>query len=802
MIKTTLKDLARMCRGQLINSAEDFDVEKVSIDTRKMDGAQIYIPIIGENFDGHSFIDLAFKEGALVSLFQKDYDHSMFRSPLILVEDTTKALGYLAQSYLSEIGAKVIGVTGSNGKTSTKDILAQLLSEKYKVEKTKGNFNNEIGLPLTILAMPQDTEVAILEMGMSSLGEIDRLSEIAPPNIAIITSIGNAHLLDLGSLDKIVEAKLEITKHLDPNGTLIVNGDTPQLLAQLKTLNFDQEIITYGLGDHNDIVVESVTQFIDGLVFSANGLSEDVIEVNLLGRFQALNVVAALLAAQKMGLEVDGLFNTLKSLEITGKRNEISFVNQAVLIDDSYKSNPESLRSALDLLSSYQYDSVKIAVLGDMLDLGEHEVGFHQQISDELNHLNVDRVYTIGKLSKHFHDYNNIIGEHFTNQDDLFKSLLPWLNQPSTILVKGAHALELNKLVDRLKKEEKKMKVAILFGGKSSEYSVSLSSAYSTLQNFPHDDYELIQIGISKEGHFYRGDYTLEEIENDTWMKNPTSREVIVKPGSESRFFYLDNLASFKVDVAFNMIHGKQGEDGVLQALLSSGNIEFTGCDQQSSILCYDKDITHRLLDLEHIKKAKYKTLSRLIKESEYYELVDLLGQKMIVKPAREGSSYGISVANNYSEFFDALQMALRYDSKVVIEEFVEGFEIGCAVLEKDNQLIVGECDEIELHTSFFDFEAKYEFKDAQIHCPARISPELAEQAKETAKRVFKLLGCRDFSRVDFFISKNNELYFNEINTIPGFTSHSRFPSMMKQVGVPYKEIIRSLIENARRRND
>lgn len=800
MLVSTLKELAEMCEGHLINTEEDFQVQKVSIDTRAMNGAQIYIPIVGERFDGHSFIDLAFKQGALVSLFQKDFDHSMFKSPLILVDDTNKALGILAKNYLKKIGAKVIGITGSNGKTSTKDILHTLLSDHFKVEKTKGNFNNEIGLPLTILAMPEDTEIAVLEMGMSSLGEIKRLTEIAPCDIGIITSIGNAHLSDLGSLDNIIEAKLEITNNL--TGPLIINGDNKPLLDILKTKTIPNDVITYGFNPTNQIQVESVTQFVDGIVFSADRLYEDVIEANLLGRFQALNITAALLVVRELGLELESVIDKLKELELTGNRNEVSIINEAVIIDDSYKSNPESLRSALDLLNTYQYDSMKIAVIGDMLDLGPDEVKFHQNIGTYLEKLDIDRIYTIGKLGKYFHSNNSIIGEHFDNQDDLLRSLKPWLKQPSTILVKASNSLKLNQLVEKLKKEEKRMKVAVIFGGKSKEYEVSLSSAYSTLQNFPHDQYELVMIGIAKDGSMFTGDYKYEEIENDTWMNNPTSREIIIKPGNQSRFMYLDNMNSFRVDIAFNMIHGKQGEDGVLQAMLMSGGIKYTGCDQQSSILCYDKDITHRLLDNTDIKKAKYRTLTQLIKESEYHDLADYLGQKMIIKPAREGSSYGISVADNYSDFFDGLQKALQYDTKVVIEQFIEGFEIGCAVLEENKELHVGECDEIEIKSDFFDYEGKYEFKDAQIILPARIDQETSNKTKELAKKVFKHLGCRDFARVDFFVGKDNEVYFNEINTIPGFTSHSRFPSMMNEVGIPYKEIIKILIDNARRRND
>lgn len=797
MIKTTFKQLASWVNGTLINTVDDLEVTKVSINTREMDGAQLFIPIQGEQFDGHNFVDLAFSKGALISLFSKELDYSTFKSPLIIVNDTTEALGLLAKNYLAHIGCKVVAITGSNGKTSTKDIISTLLETTYHVVKTQGNFNNEIGLPLTILGMPEDTEVAVLEMGMSSLGEIDRLNEIAPSDVSIITSIGKAHLIDLKTEENIVKAKLEITNHLKEDGILIYNGDHKLLKEQVSILNIPQEKVSYGHNPTNDFVISNVNQFIDSIVFYVERLFDQPIEASLIGQFQAQNVTAAILTALRFNVEKDVILHQLKHLQLTQKRNELLMINKAVVIDDSYKSNPESLEASLQLLNDYQNDGLKIAILGDMLDLGDDEVNYHKQIGQFLATLKIDRVYTYGDLSRYYHEGHLIIGEHFDNKENLIRSLKPWIQQSTTMLFKASNSLRLWEVIDGLKKEIKKMKVAVIFGGKSSEYSVSLSSAYSVLQNFPKEEYELIQIVISKDGFWYRGDFKPEEIENDTWINNPTLREVMVRPGTESKFFYVDNGQPFKVDVVFNMIHGKYGEDGVLQAILKQGGIAYTGCDQESSILCYDKDLTHRLLDLEKITKAKYRTLKQLISESDYEELVRYLGQKMIIKPAREGSSYGISVVQDYNEFYEGLRDALKFDNKVVIEEFIEGVELGCAVLEDKNELLVGEVDEIELHTTFFDFEAKYAFKDAQIHCPARVPLDIQEQTKKIAKKIFRLLDCKGFARVDFFYGNNGNLYFNEINTIPGFTSHSRFPSMMKAVGISYKDIIVTLIENA-----
>lgn len=418
MIQTTLKELVEFTGGRLINCDEDLTVNGLSIDTRNMKGAQIYCPIVGERFDGHSFIDLAFQEGAIVSLFQKDYDYSMFKSPLILVKDTTKALGDIASGYLKKIGPKVIGVTGSNGKTSTKDMIAAILETKYTVHKTQGNFNNEIGLPQTILAMSPETEVAVLEMGMSGLGEIERLVEIAPVDIAVITSIGSAHLLDLGSMENIVKAKCEITSQFNEDNVLIYNGDVHMLDKYVRTLNLSHTI-TYGHKAYNDYVISIVTQFIDSLVFTCENLCSGVIESNVLGSFQAQNITAALLVAKELGIEYPEVKEVLNNFNLTGHRNEISQIKEAVIIDDAYKSNPESLKAALDLLNNYQYESKKIAVIGDMLELGENEVHFHQEVSKYIETLDLDRLYTYGPLSKHFHDYTNVIGEHFESKEDL-----------------------------------------------------------------------------------------------------------------------------------------------------------------------------------------------------------------------------------------------------------------------------------------------------------------------------------------------------------------------------------------------
>ncbi len=798
MIQVSLKKLAALCEGTLINVMVDPEVRGVYINTRTHLDQEIFIPIVGPNFDAHDYVENAFKQGARVALFQRDHDHShLSHKPLILVDDTTKALQTLAKNYRESLDIKVVGITGSNGKTSSKDILFTILNAQAKTLKTIGNLNNEIGVPLTLLNLSENDRFAIIEMGMSALNEIDFLGTLVQPDIAMITSIGHAHVSDVGSLDNVMRAKLEIINHLKPEGTLVVNGDNLRLLELLKEKNPSQTVITYGVEATNDYVVENVVQFYDRLVFYCEELSQDPIELNLLGEHQALNATGAILVALQFQIPIEEIIMTLTDIELTSSRLEVINVEQAIILDDSYKSNPQALAQSLKLLNHYPAPGKKIAVLGDMLDLGEDEVKLHQDIGKLLKDYEIDRLYTLGELAVHFAEGNDIVHEHFDSLEQLQAAVDPWLHQPSTILFKASNSLNFTSIVDNFQYLYNRKKVAVICGGKGSEYLVSLSSTYSVMQHFPKENYELVLVVVDQMGSWWTGPFSAEEIRDDLWKENPEAREIALIPGVQQSIIYLDDYSRFSVDVFFNMMHGKYGEDGVLPALLQASNFKYTGCDLESSILCYDKDVTHRLLDLEGVRKAKYRTLTQLVDEQTYEDIVDYLGVKQIIKPAREGSSYGISVAEDFTSFNQSLAEALRFDSKVVVEEFINGVEIGCSVLEYQGKLITGECDEIELHTQFFDYDAKYSFKDAQIHCPARISEVQSNKVKESAKLVFKLLGCRDFARVDYFLGEDGHIYFNEINTIPGFTSHSRFPSMMDQVGISYGEIITTLIENA-----
>ncbi|AKL95993.1 vancomycin/teicoplanin A-type resistance protein VanA [Clostridium aceticum] len=341
-----------------------------------------------------------------------------------------------------------------------------------------------------------------------------------------------------------------------------------------------------------------------------------------------------------------------------------------------------------------------------------------------------------------------------------------------------------------------KKKVAILFGGCSTEYSVSLQSAYALISHLNKEKYEGVLIGITREGTWLRYRGSLDKIKNDTWFTDESCVSAMISPSREVQGiieFYGDKVKQEHVDVVFPIIHGKNGEDGTLQGLLELAGIPFVGCNTLSSALCMDKDLAHLVAQGAGVKVApfvivrKYDDFQQKLKETE------TLKYPLFVKPSKAGSSFGITKIDNKNQLIDALQLAFIHDDKVVIEEAVEGFEVGCAVLGNE-ELIMGALDEIELQKGFFDHKEKYTLETSKIHIPARITSEKAKEMKETAAILYRALECRGLARVDMFLTPKGEIFFNEINTIPGFTSHSRYPSMLSHTGLAFEETIDQLI--------
>lgn len=461
MIRRSLKDVERMVKGSnLKKEYEEFYIEGVSTDSRKIKKGQLFIPLIGENFDGHKFIEKAIENGAIATLWNKDEPIPPLDFPFVLVEDTLSALQRLAKGYRKELNLKIIGITGSNGKTSTKDIVASLLSVKYKTKKTIGNFNNHIGVPLTILDLDEDTEMAIVEMGTDNFGQISFLANLAKPDVAIITNIGEAHLEGLITRENIAKAKLEILEGLNPNGLFVYWGDDSILKKEIQSLDIKQKVLTYGTYESNDYQCELATVDEDGISFKLKKPSAQNYSLPMLGKHNMYNATAAIMVARHFNIPFESIQDALYNINKTGMRNEMVYGKGFAILNDSYKSNPSSVLAALDTFYSIEGYKEKIVALGDMLGLGEDEIKMHEEIGLNIDPKKVDYLFTIGPLAKHIgKTAKTVLGKDkvtsFTNKPELIEGLKKVIKAKSLILVKASRSLELEEVVDALKEQVK-----------------------------------------------------------------------------------------------------------------------------------------------------------------------------------------------------------------------------------------------------------------------------------------------------------------------------------------------------------
>lgn len=344
-----------------------------------------------------------------------------------------------------------------------------------------------------------------------------------------------------------------------------------------------------------------------------------------------------------------------------------------------------------------------------------------------------------------------------------------------------------------------KIKVAVIFGGVSSEHEVSLVTATHIIQNIPADKYEVVCIGITKKGRwlYFPGDIKL--IATGEWEKHPDCVPAVLSPDPIHRGFikFMDGGYSIqKVDVIFPALHGKNGEDGTIQGLFELAQIPYVGCGVAASADCMDKEITHTILNDNGIKTAKFCTvrrpdLSHL--NTKCKEIADKLGFPLFIKPANCGSSVGINKATNLDELDDAIKYAFTHDKKVIVEEFIKGKEIECAVFGNDSPFasIPGE---VVPSKEFYDYEDKYVLGSTKLFIPARIDEKYINRIRETAVKAYQALGCSGLARVDFFLTDKGEVYLNEPNTMPGFTPISMYPKLMDNMGIKYPELIDNLI--------
>lgn len=351
-------------------------------------------------------------------------------------------------------------------------------------------------------------------------------------------------------------------------------------------------------------------------------------------------------------------------------------------------------------------------------------------------------------------------------------------------------------------------RIAVLFGGNSSEYQVSLASGSAVLRAIDPNKFMPVPIGISKEGRWflYTGDH--DSIAADRWQSSKNCYPVCFSGDQSSHGFLVSvpgkeesspNLVPLPIHAVIPVLHGKNGEDGTVQGLFTLLGIPVIGCGVLGSSLCMDKERAHQIAQIHNIPVPASFGAYAGTSEEALYSFAQSLGYPLFVKPVRAGSSFGITCVQEKEQLLPAVKEALLYDSRVILEEKIEGFEVGCAIMGRNfdsaDKLVIGDVDEIELADGFFDYTEKYTLKTSKIHVPARISPEKADEIKKIAARIYLGLDCDFFARVDLFLTPEGKIFFNEVNTIPGFTSHSRFPGMMKSRGIEFPDLVNRLIE-------
>ena len=459
MKNLTVKDILNVTNGQLIVGNEQLECVNFSKDTRKIEKGDIYIGIKGETFDGSKFWRQALEKGAQVVIVENvdftNQEKEEFKDRTIVkVEDTLESLYKIAQYKRSLYNIPVIAITGSVGKTSTKDIVASVVEQKYKTLKTIGNNNNNIGLPFTILRM-KDEEAMVLEMGMNHLGEISLLTSIAKPTICIITNIGTSHIGNLGSRENILKAKLEILEGCE-NPTIIINNDNDLLHKWYQKNEPRTAIKTYGIKEKSDLNAENIVLEESSSQFTCDLSNERLkITVPVGGEHFILNSLCAVTVGKVLEIENEKIIKGIESFELTKKRMDITNLgNGTKIINDAYNASYESMSASLKSLSEFK-DNRKIAVLGDMFELGDFSKELHEKVGEEVSKNNIDILICSGENAKYIYEKAkekmDIQNVYYTNYKDEIISILEKINRPGdVILLKASNGMKFYDLAERM----------------------------------------------------------------------------------------------------------------------------------------------------------------------------------------------------------------------------------------------------------------------------------------------------------------------------------------------------------------
>ena len=454
MQKLTVQELLEATGGKLIKGEAETEITSVTQDSRMVKSGTLFIPLIGENNDGHIYIEKAIENGA--SAFLTASEDVPEGAAAILVRDTLKAMGDIAAFYKEKYRIPTVAITGSVGKTTTKDLMYAALSVKYKTVKTPNNFNNDIGVPLTVFMQEKEHEAAVIEMGMNHFGEIDRLCEIAKPDAAVITNIGMSHIENLGSRDGIFKAKMEIAKRFGKNNTLIVNGDDEYLSKLKDDPNIEYKVLSYGIENpKNDVYAKNVkSKGLLGIEFSAvvDG-KEYPVTVTQPGEHNVYNALAAICTALVFGINVREAVKGIAKCEYTAQRLEVIEHKGIEIINDCYNASPDSMRAALSIIP-YTLKKRKTAVLGDMLEMGMYASEAHYDIG-EFAANKLDLLITAGKEAKEIARGARAMGMKevydFDTTDEALSFAKKTLKKDDCVLIKASHGMHFEKIVKAIR---------------------------------------------------------------------------------------------------------------------------------------------------------------------------------------------------------------------------------------------------------------------------------------------------------------------------------------------------------------
>ena len=452
-----LGEVLKWTGGKLLSSTESlFSFGHIGIDSRETKKGELFIAVQGRRFDGHDFLMSAFSrgaKGAVVSRLPEGFSRYSGADKFVLIEvkDTVAALQDIAAHYRRKFKVKLVAVTGSNGKTTTKDLLAHILRRKFPVLKSTGNFNNQIGLPLSLCRIEEKHQVAVLELGMSALGEIKLLSELSHPQLGIVTNVSPAHLQFLGNLENVAKAKAELIEFLGKEDTAILNNDDPYV-SRMKN-KVKGEVITFGIKEKSDFQAQDINcENFSHSTFKINGRIK--IFLSLLGRHNIYNALAACAAARRLGLSWDDIGCALADFPALPMRMEFKHSGGFNIINDAYNANLQSMRAAIEALVNLRTGGKKILVLGDMLELGDFSVEAHRQLGEEAGQAGIDYLLTVGDFSRLTAQEAGRSGMasnrifHSGSPEEVLLILKNIARHEDIVLIKGSRAMRLERIME------------------------------------------------------------------------------------------------------------------------------------------------------------------------------------------------------------------------------------------------------------------------------------------------------------------------------------------------------------------